>query len=79
MHPEMSMLIPEGIGFIPFITPGTERIAKATLEKFAEKRVVIWEKHGVFAIGKDCNQAFDLIDIAAKAARIYLLVKNDLD
>ena len=34
--------------------------------------VVMWEKHGVFAVGTDVMDAFDQIDVLTKAAQIYI-------
>jgi ribulose-5-phosphate 4-epimerase/fuculose-1-phosphate aldolase len=38
-------------------------------------RVVLWEKHGCAAVGDNVFQALDLIDVANKAAAIYLLCR----
>ncbi|NVO21286.1 MAG: rhamnulose-1-phosphate aldolase [Bacteroidetes bacterium] len=75
MHPETIMMVPEGAGFIPYILPGTNEIADSTLMKFKDHKIVLWEKHGCLAIGKDVVEAFDLIDLVAKSARIYFLCK----
>jgi rhamnulose-1-phosphate aldolase len=75
MHPETIVFIPQGIGLIPYILPGTQGIADATLESFKDHKVVVWKKHGVFAIDKTLADAFDSIDIACKSARIWLECK----
>ena len=71
MHPETMVVVPEGAGFVPYLLTGSQEIADATLVKFRNHQVVVWEKHGVFAIGKDVFEAFDLIDTIAKSANIY--------
>ena len=76
MHPETSVFIPEGIGYIPYIPPGTEEIANATALSLLHHRIVLWEKHGVFGTGKNVEEAFDLIDILNKSATIYLACKR---
>jgi rhamnulose-1-phosphate aldolase len=76
MHPETMVFIPEGIGFIPYLVPGSDEIARATLKKFQTHKVILWEKHGSFAIGKDVFDAFDLIDTLAKSARIYFQCRS---
>ena len=76
MHPETIVIVPEGAGFLPYQLPGTREIAMATLQKFENHKVVIWEKHGSLAIGKDVFEAFDLIDTLAKSARIYFQCKS---
>jgi len=35
--------------------------------------VVIWEKHGAFAIGETVSDAFDMIDILSKSAQIWFM------
>ena len=76
MHPETSMFLPDGVGFIPFNTPGTENIALATLKGFEKHKVVLWEKHGCIAVGNSLPEAFDNIDLLAKSAKIYFLCKS---
>lgn len=71
MHPETMVVVPEGAGFVPYLLTGSQEIADATLIKFRHHQVVVWEKHGCFAIGKDVFEAFDLIDTIAKSANIY--------
>jgi rhamnulose-1-phosphate aldolase len=76
MHPETLIFIPEGIGFVPHSIPGTREIGKKTLEKLENHKVVVWEKHGCLAAGKILSDAFDLIDLAAKAAAIWFLCRR---
>ncbi|HSV77504.1 MAG TPA: rhamnulose-1-phosphate aldolase [Bacteroidales bacterium] len=71
MHPETMVFIPKGIGFVPYLLPGTLQIAEATMEEFKKHDIVLWEKHGVFAIGKNVLDTFDNIDIASKSASIW--------
>lgn len=72
MHPETVILQPRGYGFVPFNIPGSEKIANLTARCFEHNTVVVWEKHGALAIGKTIGDAFDELDLAAKAAGIYL-------
>jgi rhamnulose-1-phosphate aldolase len=72
MHPETLLMQPRGYGFVPHAIPGTEKIANLTTRCFEKQAVVIWEKHGALAIGKTISDAFDELDLAAKAAGIYL-------
>ena len=74
MHPETIIFIPEGVGVVPYETPGTEHIAAKTIEALGKHKVALWEKHGVFAISDTVFETFDMIDILAKSARIYFLV-----
>jgi len=76
MHPETIVFIPDGVGFVPYVTPGTEQIAEETIKVLENYKVALWEKHGVFAIGESVFDTFDLIDILGKAAKIFFLVKS---
>ena len=76
MHTETAFFIPEGIGYVPLAEPGSLALAKATLKSLKNHSIVLWEKHGCLATGKDVNEAFDRIDLMAKAARIYLMTKH---
>lgn len=76
MHTETAFFIPEGIGYVPLAEPGSLALAKATLKSLKSHKIVLWEKHGCLATGKDVNEAFDRIDLMAKAAKIYLLSKG---
>ena len=75
MHTETAFFIPEGIGYVGMKVPGSHELAKATLKSLKKHKVILWEKHGCLAVGQDVHEAFDRIDIIAKAARIYLLGK----
>jgi rhamnulose-1-phosphate aldolase len=76
MHTETEFFIPEGIGYVPLLEPGSQELAKANLKSLKDHKVVLWEKHGCLAIGKDVHEAFDRIDLMAKAARIYLTCRQ---
>ncbi len=76
MHPETSMFIPQGVGFVPFALPGSTEIASSTINKLRNHQIAIWEKHGVFSIADTINNCYDLIDIAAKSAKIYFMCTN---
>ncbi len=76
MHPEVKIVIPEGIGFAPYRPPGSDALADVTLAALAEHRVAVWEKHGCVAVGAGPAEAFDLIDTVNKAAGICFLCKG---
>lgn len=71
MQAESLVVFPEGIGIIPYMTPGTNEIGQATSEKMADFRTVIWPHHGIFGTGDDLDEAFGLIETVEKAATIY--------
>ena len=76
-HPEVKYNLPKGVGFVPYVIPGSEELAQATLECFQRGYpVVLWEIHGSVSKAKEPMIAFDLIDIANKAASIVLLCRG---
>ncbi|MBI2192454.1 MAG: rhamnulose-1-phosphate aldolase [Planctomycetes bacterium] len=70
-QPETIVLMPEGIGLIPYELPGSQEQAAATAEAFRSHRLVVWARHGVVSIGPDAWSAFDLVDCAEIAARYF--------
>jgi rhamnulose-1-phosphate aldolase len=74
-HPEVAIALPEGIGLAPYRCPGTKELSAVTMSALTQHRVILWEKHGCAAVGDNVFQAFDLIDVANKAAAIYLLCR----
>ena len=72
MIPETRAFAPLGLGVVPYQVPGSLELAEETLRQIRQYDVVLWEKHGVFAVGQDILDAFDQVDVLNKAARIYL-------
>ena len=75
MIPETKAFCPLGLGIVPYTLPGSNELADATLKELEDYDVVMWEKHGVFAKGKDVMDAFDQIDVLSKSAKIYINAK----
>ncbi len=77
IHPEVKVNLPKGVGFAPYAVPGTEALALATVEGFERGfSVVLWEIHGGVAKARSPMEAFDLIDIANKAASLVLTCRS---
>lgn len=76
IQPEVSFVFPDGIGFIKYYLTGSEKLAKATGEKFSSKRTVIWEKHGLITSGKSLFDAFDKTEVLVKSLKIYFLCNS---
>ena len=72
MIPETKAFCPRGLGIIPYQLPGSQALAEATLREIDDYDVVLWEKHGVCAVGCDIMEAFDQVDVLSKSARIYI-------
>jgi rhamnulose-1-phosphate aldolase len=75
MIPETRAFCPRGLGIIPYQMPGSFALADATLKELEEYDVVMWEKHGVCAVGENIMEAFDMVDTLSKSAQIYLTAK----
>lgn len=70
--PELPIYLPEGIACCPLFPPGSSELAKGTMDCVPRSRVIIWQKHGILCRGTDLDTAFDLMEIVAKAASVYL-------
>jgi rhamnulose-1-phosphate aldolase len=75
MHPETFIVVPRGVGFVPYEVPGTLALADASLQLLTRHDIIIWEKHGVLAVGENLSDTFDLIDTLSKSAQIYAFAK----
>ena len=51
-----------------------QRVTKI-IESPEDYDVVMWEKHGVFAVGCDIMEAFDQVDVLNKSAQIYIAAR----
>jgi rhamnulose-1-phosphate aldolase len=76
MHPETKVFVPDGVGFVPYILPGTRAIGDATVKALEDHSAALWEKHGLFATGRDPLETFDMIDILAKSASIWFMCRS---
>lgn len=69
-QPETIVNLPEGIGVVPFLMPGSVPLMQATMERLRTHRIVIWSKHGVVARSEiSAKRASDRIEYAETAAR----------
>ncbi|MCD7935367.1 MAG: rhamnulose-1-phosphate aldolase [Tannerellaceae bacterium] len=71
MIPECRIIVPRGIGIVPYEIPGTLELARATIKQLEKHDVVFWEKHGILAVGDDIIECFDAIDTLSKSAQIF--------
>lgn len=77
MIPETKAFAPRGLGMVPYLMPSGNELAEATMQAVKDDYdVVMWEKHGVFAVEADVMSAFDQIDVLNKAANIYMCARN---
>ena len=77
MIPETKAFCPRGLGIVPYMLPSSKELALATIEAVDQDYdVVLWEKHGVFAVDVDVMAAFDQIDVLNKSAQIYMAARG---
>jgi rhamnulose-1-phosphate aldolase len=73
-QPETILQMPEGLGVLPFLVPGSGVLATATCEAMRRHQLAIWIKHGVVARADgSVRHAADLVEYAEAAARYEYL------
>lgn len=69
-EPETIINLPQGIGVLPFMLPGSPRLMESNVQRLRNHRIVIWSKHGVMARSNiSATRAVDRIEYAETAAR----------
>ena len=69
-QPELIVQLPEGIGFVPFLMPGSPQLMEATVAELRKHRIIVWGKHGVVARSDvSVKRAADRIEYAETGAR----------
>lgn len=69
-EPESIVALPEGVGVLDFMVPGSEELMAANVAGLRTHEIVLWSKHGVMARSDDSvTRAVDRIDYAETGAR----------
>lgn len=69
-EPETIVQLPEGVGVMPFLLPGSPAMMEANVALLRDHLVVLWSKHGVMARSDmSVTRAADRIEYAETAAR----------
>lgn len=77
MIPETKAFAPRGLGIVPYMLPSSKELADETIKALDDNYdVVMWEKHGVFAVENDIMAAFDQVDVLNKSANIYMCARS---
>lgn len=76
MMTECPVIFPQGIGVVPWMVPGGEKIAIASSELMKKFDAILWAHHGVFCSGVDFDLTFGLMDTIEKAAEIFVKVQS---
>lgn len=74
VHTEAIVAVPEGVGVLDWMVPGSAGLGKATAEVMKSFGACLWRLHGVFVSGEDCDQAFGIVQTLDKAADICLRI-----
>jgi rhamnulose-1-phosphate aldolase len=69
-QPEAIVNLPEGLGCVPFLVPGSDALMAATVASLRAHRITVWSKHGTVARSdQSVKRAVDRIEYAETAAR----------
>ena len=73
-QPETILNLPEGIGILPFLLPGSTHLMLETMLCLREHRLVVWSQHGMMArADESILHALDLVEYAETAAEYEVL------
>lgn len=70
--PSVSIYLPEGIGYVPYEIPSSERLTEKTMSIIEKFNLIVWAKHGVICKSASLMSCYDLIEIANKSAKILI-------
>jgi rhamnulose-1-phosphate aldolase len=76
MCTECLVFFPDGIGVLKWMPCGGDEIGEATAEKMKDSRLVLWAHHGAFAAGSTPDDALGLLEVADKAAELYIMTSQ---
>lgn len=68
---ECIIVLPDGVGVLPWMMTGSNEIGEATAEKMKEYRIVVWANHGIYACGETLDESFGLIETVEKTAQVF--------
>ena len=74
MHPEVGILLPDGIMGMDYRIPGSVELGDATRDALINCNMAVWPMHGVVSLAPDLDMALDQVEIVEKAAQIYMIV-----
>lgn len=68
-EPETIIQLPDGVGMLEFMVPGSKELMDASVAGLREHRLVVWAKHGVLGRSDDTPlKVVDLIEYAETGA-----------
>ncbi len=72
--PEAAVMLGEVV-VSPFATPGTDEVPRALAPFLPGHDVILLERHGALAMGRDLRQALDRMETLERVARIALMAR----
>lgn len=76
---EAAVVIPNGVGLLPWMMPGSLEIGLASIKLMKEFDAILWVHHGVFATADTLDNTFGMIHVMEKSAEIIILIKSTGD
>jgi L-fuculose-phosphate aldolase len=61
--------------FVRYALMGTKELASLAAESIISSNILLFENHGVLAVGNSLLQAFDRLEVLENAARMTLIVE----
>jgi rhamnulose-1-phosphate aldolase len=74
--PETALYLEQGVALAGFAPPGSDELAAGSLAALKGRKALIWQKHGLLCFGRTLSEALDYMEIVAKAAGIWLQLRN---
>jgi L-fuculose-phosphate aldolase len=70
-----AVLVLGAIGVAPFATPGTAEVPRSLAPLWRSHEVVLLERHGALALGRDLFQAYDRIETLERVCEVALAAR----
>ena len=75
LMPEASVVLGD-VAVAPFSTPGTDEVPRALAPLLAAHDVILLERHGAIALGRDLAQACDRMETLERVAQVALAARH---
>jgi L-fuculose-phosphate aldolase len=62
-----------GFAFVSYKPPGSDELAEAVKEKATQSKIIILQKHGMISLGKNLEEAFNLVEEAEFDIKVRML------
>jgi L-fuculose-phosphate aldolase len=72
---EMVVCIGGAVDCAPYGMPATPQLADSAIELMGLRQAVLMRNHGVVGVGRDLEEALNVVDMVERTAQIYLLAR----